>query len=259
MSNSDPKPTKSSTVAPQKQAQPEREPMILPRGKAEKPSKEAEIVTQVTKFADEATQIERFERAKEATHKLDGRLVAGRERAKTDRKEAEAEGHVAIREMMRLAECFPRPDGSIDLTALKAFLKKQTGTEHGGVDNEWQRLAKHCSLPKTPSGIVTKRGYVLAAVFAERISSEKIIDKFGVLEDVGEHKQKSGMRKYILKYHQMNAKPLTAEEEHEKFIQGTFGNWSMVEYKEAAEYFLKELDGYGLIDPKIDYTKILKV
>ncbi|WP_238193287.1 hypothetical protein, partial [Methylobacterium frigidaeris] len=95
---------------------------------------------------------------------------------------AESVGRTAIYEALRFAERFRDQNGTIDLSALKDFLSEETGKPiHGGVSNDWQPLAKACSDEKALRPIVTKRGYVLAALVAKGVSSERLLSSDGVI------------------------------------------------------------------------------
>lgn len=262
MSNSDPKSTNPSNVSSKKQAQILPGPMVKPN---QDPSavaealEEAEFVTQVTNStgetqSSEKAQIEAFDRAKAAAHHLNELADGQKQAAKDYRIKAESQGRIAIFEMLRVAECFLKQDGTtggtIDMEAMHGFLKTRSpkGKLHGGVDNPWQPLARLC-FPEKAGGTVTKFGYVLAALDARKIRSDKVEEAFDTPEIVGNPRSiKTGMRKYIFFFHEDNR----PEGEEPK---DPFDKWDEERLKKSAMFFLKKLYENGLISSKVESIK----
>jgi hypothetical protein len=201
-----------------------------------------EIVTTVTKS-------DAFKKAQEAGQSYDTLL-------KKHDKKAEAVGREAIRDMLRFAECFKSTkDGPVDEEALMSFLDDQTGKAHGGVKNPWQRLAKVCSLEGTARPIVSKRGYVLAALVARQIASEDVLAAFKqeeevVLDNAGNKANKSGMEKYILIYKAMQrANKLTVEGTNAAPFN-PYDKWPKEKLAREAKNFLAALNKHGLLAGK---------
>ncbi|MGU3466877.1 hypothetical protein ACLBXO_18680 [Methylobacterium sp. C33D] len=203
-----------------------------------------EIVTAVTKS-------DAFKKAQEAGQSYDKLL-------KKHDKKAEAVGREAIREMLRFAECFKlTEDGPIDEEALMGFLDDETGKAHGGVKNPWQRLAKVCSLEGTARPIVSKRGYVLAALVAKQVASEDVLTAFKkeeevVLDNSGNKANKSGMEKYILIYKAMQRVKKPAVEGAKTAPSNPFEKWSKEKLAREAKNFLTALDKHDLLATKPD-------
>ncbi|TFZ58831.1 hypothetical protein E4V01_09650 [Methylorubrum sp. Q1] len=205
-----------------------------------------DFVTEVTNGADDAKKVEAFNRAKDAGRQLSELDAQHKQAGITYRQTSEAAGRTAIYEMLRMAECFLDDDGNPDLKATMAYIASQSPgyKPHGGVDNEWQPLARFF-LPNKAGGTVTKLGYVLSALAKRKIRSMDVMAKFEEPERVDNNSGvKTGMRKYILFYHADAAKKAGSK-------PNPFEKWSEERLKENAIFFLEKLYDNGLLSNEV--------
>jgi hypothetical protein len=227
----------------------------FPLGEVEKAPEQADFVTQVTKSTEakspqEAKLLTAFERAKAAAHDLSSLDNGQKAATKEYREKAETQGRTAILEMLLVAECFLKEDGTIDMEGMHSFLATQSpnGKLHKGADNPWQPLARMC-FPKKAGGTVTKFGYVLAALDTRKIRFERAEKEYSEPEMVGTPPTiKKGMRKYIFLFHEDNR----PENEEPK---DPFEDWNKDRLKNSAMFFLKKLYENGLISSRVVNVK----
>lgn len=165
----------------------------------------------------------------------------------------EKRSRILIQRILRVRESFETNE-IFDEKAFQEFLRRRKHRAGGKLKNPWQRVVKLCMPEGTHRSLVSKYGYVVAALVEREIRADTVLAAFEQREFVeGDNREYSGLERFVRLYKQDVRPPVVSDEPKDPFA-----GWSKNRVAQSAFSFITLLYVNDMLVGGLDIRKILK-